>query len=56
MLTNVANFYDEEIDNNLATLVALMEPAMLIFMGGVIATMLMAIYMPLIRSYSASQY
>lgn len=56
MLTNVANFYDEEIESNLATLVALMEPAMLIFMGGVIATMLMAIYLPLIRSYSASQY
>jgi len=56
MLTNVANFYDEEIDSNLATLVALMEPAMLIFMGGVIATMLMAIYLPLIRSYTASQY
>jgi len=56
MLTNVANFYDEEIDSNLATLVALMEPAMLIFMGGVIATMLLAIYLPLIRSYTASQY
>ncbi len=56
MLTNVANFYDEEIESNLATLVALMEPAMLIFMGGVIGTMLMAIYLPLIRSYSASQY
>jgi type IV pilus assembly protein PilC len=56
MLTNVANFYDEEIESNLATLVALMEPAMLIFMGGVIATMLMAIYLPLIRSYTASQY
>lgn len=56
MLSNVANFYDEEIDNSLATLVALMEPAMLIFMGGVIATMLLAIYLPLIRSYTASQY
>ncbi|HZE88968.1 MAG TPA: type II secretion system F family protein, partial [Verrucomicrobiae bacterium] len=56
MLSNVANFYDEEIDNSLATLVALMEPAMLIFMGGVIATMLLAIYLPLIRSYTSSQY
>ena len=56
MLTNVANFYDEEIDSSLATLVALMEPAMLVFMGGVIATMLLAIYLPLIRSYTATQY
>jgi type IV pilus assembly protein PilC len=56
MLTNVANFYDEEIDSSLATLVSLMEPAMLIFMGLVIAGMLLAIYLPLIRSYTASQY
>ena len=56
MLSNVANFYDEEIDARLTTLVSLMEPAMLIFMAGVIAVMLLAIYLPLIRSYSASQF
>ncbi len=56
MLTNVANFYDEEIDSNLTTLVSLMEPLMLIFMAGVIAVMLLAIYLPLIRSYTATQF
>lgn len=56
MLSNVAAFYDEEIDARLTTLVSLMEPAMLIFMAGVIAVMLLAIYLPLIRSYSSSQF
>ncbi len=56
MLTNVANFYDEEIDSRLVTVVNLMEPAMLVFMAGVISVMLLAIYLPLIRSYSASQF
>ncbi|HXI04113.1 MAG TPA: type II secretion system F family protein [Candidatus Saccharimonadales bacterium] len=56
MLGNVANFYDEEIDARLTTLVSLMEPAMLIFMAGVISVMLMAIYLPLIRSYSAAKF
>lgn len=56
MLTNVANFYDEEIDSRLVTIVNLMEPAMLLFMAGVIAVMLLAIYLPLIRSYTASQF
>jgi type IV pilus assembly protein PilC len=56
MLTNVANFYDEEIESNLTTLVSLMEPLMLIFMAGVIAVMLLAIYLPLIRSYTATQF
>lgn len=56
MLTNVANFYDEEIESSLTTLVSLMEPLMLIFMAGVIAVMLLAIYLPLIRSYTATQF
>lgn len=56
MLGNVATFYDEEIDARLTTLVSLMEPAMLVFMAGVISVMLMAIYLPLIRSYSAAKF
>ena len=56
MLVNVASFYDEEIDARLTTLISLMEPAMLVFMAGVIATMLLAIYLPLIQSYSSSQF
>ena len=52
MLVNVSDFYDEEIDNRLATLMALMEPVMLIGMGIVVAMMLLAMYLPLLRSYS----
>jgi type IV pilus assembly protein PilC len=55
MLGNVAEFYDEEIDNDLGTLVAIIEPAMLIFMGVFIALILLAIYLPLFKSYSSSQ-
>jgi type IV pilus assembly protein PilC len=52
MLTNISDFYDEEIDTNLGTLMALLEPLMLIFMGLIVAMMLLAIYLPLLRSYS----
>src|SRR5262245_47702340 len=52
MLLNVADFYDEEIDNNLSTIMALLEPVMLIFMGMIVAMMLLAIYLPLLRSYA----
>jgi len=52
MLINVADFYDEEIDTNLSTLMALLEPFMLIFMGMIVALMLLAIYLPLLRSYA----
>jgi type IV pilus assembly protein PilC len=54
MLTNVSNFYDDEIDTDLTTIVNLMEPALLIFMGLVVATMILAIYLPLIKASAAA--
>jgi len=54
MLTNVSTFYEEEIDTDLTTIVSLMEPAMLVFMGVVVATMILAIYLPLIKSSAMS--
>ncbi len=56
MLTNVSTFYDDEIDTDLTTIVTLMEPAMLVFMAVVVATMLLAIYLPLLRSYSVGSF
>jgi type IV pilus assembly protein PilC len=55
MLLNVADFYDEEIESDLQTLISLMEPLLLIFMGIVIATILLSIYLPLFKSFSATQ-
>ncbi|MFA5907498.1 MAG: type II secretion system F family protein [Vicinamibacterales bacterium] len=47
MLNSLADFYDEEIDTEVARFVTVIEPAMLIFMGIVIATIVLALYMPL---------
>jgi type IV pilus assembly protein PilC len=52
MLISVAEFYDEEIDTSLSTIMSLLEPLMLIFMGLIVAMMMLAIYLPLLRSYS----
>ena len=54
MLTHISDFYDEEIDNRLATMIALLEPVMLIGMGFLIGVMFLAIYLPLLRSYAQS--
>ncbi len=56
MLSNVATFYDDEIDTDLTTIVSLVEPALLLCMGGVVVVMLLSIYLPLIKSYTASNY
>lgn len=51
MLDNVSSLYDEEIDDSLQNIEALMVPVMLVFMGVFIAFIMLAIYMPLIKSY-----
>jgi type IV pilus assembly protein PilC len=56
MLENVSEFYDEEIETRLSTIMALLEPAMLIGMGVIVGAMLLAIYMPLLRSYAQSSF
>jgi type IV pilus assembly protein PilC len=54
MLNHASDFTDEEIDTRLSRLVTLIEPLMLVFMAVIIATMLLSIYLPLIRVYGAA--
>ena len=47
MLNSLSDFYDEEIDTNLARFITLVEPILLVIMGIVIAGLLLSLYMPL---------
>ena len=49
MLNTVADFYDEEISTSMERFITLVEPVMLVFMGVVIAGLLLALYMPLFQ-------
>jgi type IV pilus assembly protein PilC len=49
MLNTVADFYDEEITTSMERFVTLIEPALLVMMGIVIAGLLLALYMPLFQ-------
>jgi type IV pilus assembly protein PilC len=53
MLNSLADFYDEEIETNLGRFVTIIEPALLVIMGIVIAGLLLALYMPLFQLSSA---
>jgi len=55
MLANVSEFYDEEIEARLSRMVAAIEPLILVFMGGVIAVLLYAFYLPLFRLSTVGQ-
>ncbi len=56
MLENISIFYDEEIETRLGTIMSLIEPLMLIGMGCVVGFMLLAIYLPLLKSYAQSAF
>ena len=47
MLGKVADFYDEEVDQSVSALVSLMEPIMIVFLGGLVGTIIVAMYLPL---------
>ena len=47
MLTSVAEFYEDEVNLKLAALVSLIEPMMLIFMGMLVAFILISLYLPI---------
>jgi type IV pilus assembly protein PilC len=53
MLTSIAEFYEEEVSLRLATLVAIIEPVILVFMGLLVMFILISLYLP-IFSFSAS--
>jgi type IV pilus assembly protein PilC len=47
MLDEVANFYDAELDVRLSTITTFIEPVILVFMGSLVMTILLAMYLPL---------
>jgi type IV pilus assembly protein PilC len=47
MLAKVADFYDDEVDNAVAALTALMEPALIAVLGAVIGFIVVSMYMPI---------
>ena len=47
MLNKIADFYEDEVDVAVAALTSLLEPVMMVFIGGIVGTILIAMYMPI---------
>jgi type IV pilus assembly protein PilC len=47
MLSKIADFYDEEVDVAVDALTAMMEPMMLVLLGGMVGYFLIAMYLPI---------
>jgi len=47
MLAKVADFYEEEVETAVKAMTSLIEPIMMVFLGGIIAVILVAMYLPI---------
>jgi|HubBroStandDraft_3_1064219.scaffolds.fasta_scaffold03504_5 type IV pilus assembly protein PilC len=56
MLASVAEFLDEQIETRMQRLLSLVEPLMLVFMGLIVAIILISIYMPLFSSLGQTKF
>jgi type IV pilus assembly protein PilC len=49
MLQKIADFYEDEVDNTVANLMSLMEPAVILFLGVVIGGLVVSMYLPIFQ-------
>jgi type IV pilus assembly protein PilC len=47
MLNKIADFYDDEVDTAVGALTAMIEPLLMVFLGGVVGGFLIAMYLPI---------
>lgn len=52
MLTKIAEFYEEEVDQAVENLTSLIEPFMIVFLGVVIGGLVVAMYLPIFKMAS----
>ncbi|MEO8277112.1 MAG: type II secretion system F family protein, partial [Thermoanaerobaculia bacterium] len=55
MLTNVADFFDEEVELRMQRILSLVEPLMLVIMGVLVAALLISIYLPMFNAMGGVQ-
>jgi type IV pilus assembly protein PilC len=49
MLQKIADFYEDEVDNMVANLMSLLEPAVILFLGVVIGGLVVSMYLPIFQ-------
>lgn len=49
MLEKIADFYDDEVDQAVENLTAMIEPLMMVFLGGMIGGLVVAMYLPIFQ-------
>lgn len=55
MLGKVADFYEDEVDASVKALTSILEPVMIILVGGIVGFIVIAMYMPMFKLYDEVQ-
>jgi type IV pilus assembly protein PilC len=53
MMEKIADFYDEEVDQAVENMTAMIEPFMLVFLGVVIGGLVVSMYLPIFQMAGA---
>jgi type IV pilus assembly protein PilC len=53
MLTKIADFYDDEVAAAVKALTSILEPVMIIFVGGIVGVIVISMYLPLFSVYNS---
>jgi type IV pilus assembly protein PilC len=49
MLNKIADFYDDEVDDAVGNLTAMMEPLLMLFLGTTVGGLVIAMYLPIFK-------
>ena len=47
MLQKIADFYDDEVENSVDALTSILEPLMVVFIGGIVGSVVVGMYLPI---------
>jgi type IV pilus assembly protein PilC len=51
MLMKVADFYEDEVEQAVKSLTSILEPVMILVVGGMVGIILLAMYLPMFKVY-----
>ena len=49
MLNKIADFYDDEVDDAVSAMTAMMEPLLMVFLGTTVGGLVVAMYLPIFK-------
>jgi type IV pilus assembly protein PilC len=53
MLTKIADFYEDQVETSVKSLTSILEPVMLLLVGGIVGFIVISMYMPLFKVYDS---